>query len=429
MKNRLQLHPWSRLLLWSHVIGVICFYIALWLRTAPPREDRRPLKPAELGNTPQPESSPLVSIIVPARNEERNIQRCVTSLLEQDYANFEVIVVDDGSTDATPRILDEIAQSRSRGNRLVVVRLRDSLPAGWAGKPHAIDCGVQKARGEWLLFTDADTWHESTALNYAVHRAIDERIDLLSLGSQQELPGFWERVMMPMAYLGILMQYPPRQVNDPASPVALANGQFILIRRAVYDALGGYARPELRGTLLDDRDLARVVKHQGYRLRMIDGRDLVHVHMYRNLHETWRGWRKNAFLGSRGGLPFTIITLIGLPMISIVPFLLPGLAWILNHLPVFKGQRRVTAPETALATLLELAPLLAYRRWVDKELGVPWYYALTHPLAGAIFEGILAQSAWRVLTHKGVDWSGRQYYSEKASRAGASPARTLLRNT
>lgn len=423
MKKNRRIPSLSRVFFWSHVIGVIGFYIVLWLRTTPAKEDRATQKPAKPGNSMQPESSPPVSVIVPARNEERNIRRCVTSLLEQDYADFEVIVVDDGSTDATPRILDEIAQSHPRRNRLFVVRLRDNLPAGWAGKPHAIDCGTREARGEWLLLTDADTWHAPGALNYAVQKAIDERIDLLSLGSRQELPGFWERVVMPMAYLGILMQYPPRQVNDPDSPVALANGQFILIRRSVYDALGGYARPELRATLLDDRDLAQVVKRQGYRLRMYDGRDLVHVRMYRTLRETWRGWRKNAFPGSRGGLPFTIVSLLGLPMVSIVPFALPALAWMLNHLPGLK--RRITASEVGLATLLELTPLLAYRGWVNKELDVPWYYALTHPLAGAIFEGILAQSTWRVLTHKGVDWSGRQYYHEKASSVGESPVPTL----
>ena len=145
---------------------------------------------------------------------------------------------------------------------------------------------------------------------------------------------------------------------------------------------------------------------------MFDGRELVHVRMYRTLRETWRGWRKNAFLGSRGGLPFTIVSLIGLPLVSIVPFLLPALAWILNRFPIFR-QRHISRSEVGLATLLELAPLLAYRTWVDKELDVPWYYAFTHPLAGAIFEGILAQSAWRVLTHKGVDWSGRRYYAQK----------------
>jgi chlorobactene glucosyltransferase len=416
MKKHNWLQSLTHLFLWSHVIGVIGFYIVLWLRTAPAKEDRATLEPSKPKNTAQPESNPLVSVIVPARNEERNIRRCVTSLLEQDYANLEVIVVDDGSTDATPRILEEIAQSHPRGSLLFVLRLRDSLPAGWAGKPHAIYRGTQEARGDWLLLTDADTWHAPAALNYAVCKAIDEQLDLLSLASRQELPGFWERVVMPMAYLGIMMQYPLRQVNDPSSPVALANGQFILIRRAVYDELGGYARPELRDTLLDDRDLAQVVKRQGYRLRMFDGRGLVHVRMYRNLRETWRGWRKNTFLGMRGGLAFTIVTLIGLPVVAIAPFLLPVLAWALNRFPAFK-QQPVAPPEVALATLLELAPLLAYRRWVNKELDVPWYYALTHPLAGAIFEGIIAQSAWRVLTRKGVDWSGRQYYNEKASRA------------
>jgi hypothetical protein len=137
--------------------------------------------------------------------------------------------------------------------------------------------------------------------------------------------------------------------------------------------------------------------------------------MYRNLRETWRGWRKNAFLGSRGGLAFTIVILIGLPLVSIVPFLLPLLAWVLNRLPASR-QQRIMWSEVALATVLELSPLLAYRLWVDKELDVPWYYALTHPLSGAIFEVILAQSAWRVLTRKGIDWSGRQYYSQKTHR-------------
>src|SRR5579863_7788161 len=409
MKKHNRITSWSRLFLWLHVAEVIGFYIVLWLRSVPSKEDRARKEPSKPERPVQPKGCPLVSVIVPARDEERNIRRCVTSLLEQNYENLEVIVVDDGSADATPRVLEEIAQAHPRGARLFVLRLRDYLPQGWAGKPHAIHKGAQEAHGDWLLFTDADTWHAPDALNYAINTAIDEKVDLLSLGSQQELPGFWERVVMPMAYLGIMMQYPPRQVNDPRSTVALANGQFILIRRAVYDKLGGYARPRLRDTLLDDRDLAQVVKRQGYRLRLLDGRGLVHVRMYSGLRETWRGWRKNAFLGSRGGVAFTLVVLICLPMVTIAPFFLPVLPWLLNLFPPFKKQR-IAAAEVALATLFELAPLLAYRGWIDKELNVPWYYAFTHPLAGAIFEGIIAQSAWRVLTRRGVDWRGRQYY-------------------
>ncbi len=417
MKRHKWLLSWPRFLLWSHVISVVGFYLVLWLRTAPGKEDsikEPPPGPETLG---QVKNSPLVSVIVPARNEESNIRRCVESLLEQDYDNYEVIVVDDGSIDGTPRILDELVASHPHGDRLYVQRLRDDLPKGWAGKPHAIHKGTQEAHGDWLLFTDADTWHAPGALRFSVIKALKEGIDLLSLGAEQELPGFWNKVMMPMAYLGISMQYPVKLVNDPKSPVALANGQYILLRRAVYDIIGGYARPDLRDTLLDDRDLARIVKENGFRLRLANGRGLVHVRMYGSLSETWRGWRKNAFLGSRGGPAFALLQLVGLPMVSIVPFLLPLLGWLLGRSKQGSG---ITPSELQSAALVELTPLLIYRLWMDKQLKVPWYYAFTHPLAAALFEGILAQSTWRVLTHRGVDWRGRQYYGARGETSKAT---------
>ena len=403
MQKSRQYNSWSRLLLWSHVVSVISFYLILWWRTRPNGDEvgskaKTPARPALKGTMPS------VSIIVPARNEERNIARCVTSLLEQDYDDYEVIVVDDGSTDRTAAILDEIAHDHPQSHKLWVLRLRD-LPEGWAGKPHALHRGVQEARGDWLLFTDADTCHELQALRFAVQKATTEGIDLLSLGTQQELPGFWNKVMMPMAYLGISIQYPLRLVNDPSSPVAIANGQYILLRRAVYDIVGGYARPDLRHTLLDDRDLAQIVKQVGFRLRLIDGRDLVHVQMYSGLKETWRGWRKNVFLGSRGGLAFVLLQLIGLRMVAIMPFLLPLLGLVNG-----RKKRRISSTEVEAAGLLEMGAALAYRWWMDKQLGVPWYYAFTSPLAATLFGGILAQSAWNILTRKGVDWRGRVYY-------------------
>src|SRR6202043_1419275 len=187
------LRSWSRLLLWSHVVGVLGFYIILWFRTAPNggarRESSKTRKAQETREVPASatpafappylETTPFVSIIVPARNEERNIRRCVTSLLEQDYKHYEVIVVDDGSTDGTEQVLDEIARSHLHANRLWVLRLKN-LPAGWAGKPHAIHAGVQEVHGDWLLFTDADTWHAPHALRTAIARATQEDIDLYS---------------------------------------------------------------------------------------------------------------------------------------------------------------------------------------------------------------------------------------------------------
>ena len=411
MKKYTILKALSRFLLWSHVISVVGFYLVLWMRSTPAKKDRAKKSVSRLENSEQSAkaaSFPLVSIIVPARNEERNIRRCVESLLEQNYPNYEVIVVDDGSTDGTPDILENIIQTHPQSNRLWVQRLRDELPEGWAGKPHAIHAGVQESHGEWLLFTDADTWHAPNALHCALTSALHTGSDLYTLGTAQELPGFWEKVMMPMAYLGISMMYPIKKVNDPLSSIAIANGQFILIRRSVYDILGGYARPELRDTLLDDRDLANTVKQQGFKLRLEDGRDLVRVQMYRGLRDAWQGWRKNAFLGSRGGVAFVLLELIGLPMVAIVPFLLPLVAWISRK--KFVRGKVITSSEIGAATLLELGPLLSYHMSIDRELNVPWYYAFAYPLAASLFECILAESAWRVLRRKGIDWRGRQYY-------------------
>ena len=418
MKKQLWWHSLLRFLLWSHVLGVVGFYLVLWFRTNPNGGKRETTgRAGSTFDATETNKGRTVSVIVPARNEEHNIRRCVESLLEQDYDDYEVIVVDDGSTDGTPLILDELMASHPHGERLYVLRLRNDLPKGWAGKPHAIHKGTQEAPGDWLLFTDADTWHAPGALQFAMTKALNEGIDLLSLVTKQELPGFWNKVMMPMAYIGITLQYPIKLVNDPQSQVALANGQYILLRRAVYDILGGYARPDLRNTLLDDRDLARIVKKNGFRLQLADGHGLVRVRMYRSLEETWRGWRKNVFLGSRGGIAFVLLQLIGLPIVTIIPFLLPLIGWLKG------GSRRkgdsISTGELYSAALLELGPILAYRRWIDKVLNVPWYYAFTHPLAGALFEGVLAQSTWRVLMRKGVDWRGRHYYGAREETAKA----------
>jgi len=429
-KKHMDKHNWwqslARITLWSHVIGVVGFYLYVWQRTLPRAEDRLKKLPLRKNvsalTAVEQMKEPTVSIIVPARNEENNIARCIRSLLEQDYSQFEVVAVDDGSTDATGHLLDELAQTHPQGNRLWVLRLRDDLPAGWAGKPHALYRGVQEAQGAWLLFTDADTWHAPNALRSSVTQAVQEGMDLFTVGTEQELPSFWERVLMPMAYLGISMQYPPRLVNDPKSKVAVANGQYLLIRKAVYDIVGGYARPDLRGTLLDDRDLAHVVKSNGFKLHFVDGQDLVHVHMYSNLRDTWRGWRKNAYLGSRGGLAFVLLELFGLPMITIVPFLLPLLA----RLTRTRNGGGIRSAEATTATVIELVPLLAYRLWLNTMLRVPWYYAFTHPLAGVIFEGILGESTWRILTHQGVDWRGRQYSDGKASPSSSTITNKIM---
>src|SRR5947209_3791395 len=171
---------WWRLILWLHALGIAGFYSVLLRRTVPHKGDRVRVLPVRDDDTRLfdrlERKVPTVSIIVPARDEEANIRRCVQSLLEQDYEHFEVIAVDDGSTDGTGAILDELAREHPNGNHLWLLRLRD-LPTGWAGKPHALHRGVQEAQGEWLLFTDADTWHAPNSLRSAVLQAVEEQAD------------------------------------------------------------------------------------------------------------------------------------------------------------------------------------------------------------------------------------------------------------
>lgn len=384
---------------WLYAGSVIAFYALASRRSRPIGKPLGRDVPAAEGaprNYPDASNAPKVTVIIPARNEERNIVGCVESLLAQTYPNFEVIVVDDGSTDETPRLLEMLVQRNRSGHALRVARV-DSLPAGWAGKPHALHTGASETRGEWLLFTDADTRHAPTALATAMRDALSQPLDLLSLGTTQELPDFWGRVLMPLAFMGISFMYPEREVNDPKSPVAIANGQYILLRRSMYERFGGYAAPHLRATVLDDRDLAVEVKRSGGRMALLDGRGLVSTRMYHSLAEHWDGWGKNAYAGSRGGVPFFVAMVVGLPMIAITPFVLPILA-------VCKRLRCVAIPGWAA-----LAAALWYRRQIDANLGIPRWYAWTHPLGGAIFTGILARSFWRVRTGRGVVWRGRTY--------------------
>lgn len=383
-------------LLWSYAASVVGFYSVVAWRTRGAHSATGRMSEALLGHEGAAGALPHVSVVVPARDEERNVRGCVESLLAQDYPHLAVIVVDDGSTDATPDILRDIQHRHPRGAVLEVLRL-EQLPDGWAGKPHALHTGAVMADGEWLLFTDADTRHQSGALRTAMRYALAHHDDLLSLGTTQDLPDFWSRVLMPMAYMGIAMQYPADKVNDPKSPVAIANGQYILLRRALYQQIGGYAAPTLRATVLDDRDLAVAVKQAGGRLELVDGRGLVETRMYQSLREHWNGWSKNAYAGSRGGTLFYLLMILGLPILCIVPFLLTAVG-------LFARQ-----PRAALAGAVGVGATIAYRTRLNRELGVPWRFVWTHPLGAAIFAGILARSLWWVRSGRGVSWRGRTY--------------------
>lgn len=394
--TRLRFIKWG---LWGFSAATTGFYLASLARSVADVRSAAPLTlaPKRASSSQAPVTrTPRVSVIVPARDEERNIVRCVESLLAQDYPDFEVIVVDDGSTDTTPALLDQLRRTPAGRERLRVTRV-EALPTGWAGKPHALHTGVGHADGKWLLFTDADTFHEPGALRAAVDRAERDGADLFSVGARQEAPDFWNRVLMPIAYMGISFMYPPVLVNNPRSKVAIANGQYLLIRRAIYQRLGGYDTPELRGTVVDDLGLARVVKRSGGRLLLVDGRDLVETHMYHSLREHWDGWGKNAAIGARGGALGIAVMTPGLPMITVGPFALLASG-------LLRRDWRMT-----LAGATPVAALLAYRAYLDHMLRIPLRYGWTHPLGGLVFTAIMARSFWNRMRGVTVPWRGRSY--------------------
>jgi glycosyltransferase involved in cell wall biosynthesis len=243
--------------------------------------------PAALPQSPVAEVSiPEVSIIVPARNEEASLGNCLQSLAAQAGVAFEIIVVDDGSTDRTR----EIAQSFA-GVRLISA---GPLPAGWTGKNNAVVAGTREATGGWFLFTDADTVHSLGSLARALAEARENKAEMLSYSPEQIAVTFWEMAVLPVVFAELARQYPPRKVRDPASPLAAANGQYILIRRETYDAVGGHTA--IADNLLEDVALARAVKGAGRSLRFRYAADAVRTRMYRSFRQLREGWTKNLAL-------------------------------------------------------------------------------------------------------------------------------------
>jgi hypothetical protein len=241
----------------------------------------------------------MVSVIVPARNEEASLGTCLESLVAQAGVNFEIIVVDDGSTDRTR----EIAQS------FPGVRVIDAgpLPPGWSGKNNALVAGAAVARGEWLLFADADTVHRAGSLSRSLEEARRQKAALLSYSPEQEVHGLWEKAVMPVIFAELASTFRPSDVSDPRSAAAAANGQYILVSREAYDAVGGHAA--VATSLLEDVALARAVKGLGRKIFFRYGADAVRTRMYRSFAQLKEGWTKNLVLLFRSPARLAVLRL------------------------------------------------------------------------------------------------------------------------
>ena len=394
---------WLITVLW---VGIF-FYNLICIKMAPSVPRTRTIEFENSALRFAPGNAPFVSILVPARNEaHRVLAESVRSMLSQDYPAFEVIAVDDRSTDQTLEILDGIANEDSR---LKVIK-GEALPEGWIGKPWALQQAKTASQAEWLLATDADVIFKHDALSQAMSIALREGCDGLSLIPALSSQGFWMKVAMPMAGWSIAVLFPYWRVNNPRSKVALGAGGFFLLRSAAHDLAGGYAA--IRNEVIDDAASARLLKESGFRFKIAAGDSLLSTPMYSGIGEFFEGFGKNAFVGSgssvgkslllsASNLCFTVF-----PAITLVYLLLGSIvAGTVQH-------RSILIASTAAYLAMVLAFIPVYRR--AKE---PVWCSFLALIGHLFLIVILLSSMVRILTGKGVTWKSRTLYSRNDKQA------------
>jgi chlorobactene glucosyltransferase len=341
-------------------------------------------------------SGRLVSVIIPARNEAETIETVLRSVLRSAYAPLEVIVVDDRSSDDTARLAEAIARE---DERVRVVRGAE-LPPGWFGKPWACWQGYRAARGDLLVFTDADTTHERGLLGHAVGALEGERADLLTLASRQQCETLWERLVMPQIWVLLGFRYKPARVNGSTRPRdVIANGQFIMLPRAAYEAIGTHAA--VRSAVAEDLALAQTLVRSGRRLRFIHAEPLISTRMYRSLGHLIEGWSKNIYLGGRASFPDEPVRRALVPLILSAAMLF----WLVPPLAGLAALAGLVAAGPWVPAAIALSALF----WMLISLGmqIPPLYGLGYPLGAAVGLYIVLRSVGRGA--RKVEWKGRVY--------------------
>lgn len=342
---------------------------------------------------------PFVSVLVPARNEERNIRDCVESLMAQDYPRFEVIVSDDRSEDRTGEILEEL---KGRYANLRVVRPA-APPSDWvSGKSHALWHAAHEARGEWLLFVDADMRLYPCALRAAMQYGLESEADLFSAMPGIDCVGFWERAVLPAIARLYMISAPLWKVSDPASGVVAGTGPFMLFRRSAYEAIGGHQA--VKGQRVEDVELARLVKMNGLKLRFVLGTFLSHGRQYCSLREMVRGISRQYFLGLRGNAFWAVVGVVFTLGVSVVPYVA-----LVAFATLWALEPGVRAWDVGVALALAQCGVIAACHVVLRRCyGVCGGSLLLHPVGGAMSAFIMARSTLHGLCGKAAEWRGRK---------------------
>lgn len=354
-----------------------------------PEWDRDPVSPS--GN-------PRISIIVPARNEEQDIEQCLRSLLQLDYNNFEVIAVNDRSTDRTGEIMEKVKNAHPpaagagtvRQPVLKLIQHRE-LPADWLGKTHAMWTAANEASDEWLLFTDADVVFRPDSVRRALAYAEAEQADHVVLFPQMIMKTPGEYMMIAFFQTMFVFGHRPWKVADPKSRDHMGVGAFNLIRRSVYEAVGTYET--LRMEVLDDMKLGKVVKNAGFAQRNVFGADLISIRWARGAMGVVDNLTKNFFAVLSFQWWRTLISAFALAFLNLMPFLGIWLARGWERLPY----------AIALGSMFSIYVGMSWRS------RVPAYYFLLHPVSTALFIYTLLRSMFHTLWNDGIVWRGTKY--------------------
>jgi chlorobactene glucosyltransferase len=347
-----------------------------------------------------PQKPPLVSVIVPARNEAFNIERCVSSILSTTYPNMELVVVDDSSNDATA----DLARKAANGDARIRIVINAPLPDGWFGKQWACTTGAKVARGEILQFTDADTVHAPDLVTRSVNAMLRTDADLFSVAGRQELGGFWERVIQPQIFAILSARYGGTEAVNRSTRVTdkIANGQCIFVRRAAYDDVGGHA--SVRTSVAEDLMLAQKFFAAGKRVVLMIGVDQVSTRMYASLREIIVGWRKNVFAGGLDAVPFGRVGRTLFPL----ALLLPPLMALFPVTALLFAAFGSSAPGVLLWATISTVATLAWWTVVYATVGENPLYALCYPLGAAVLLYIFVTA---IIRGRRVTWKGRTYIS------------------
>jgi glycosyltransferase involved in cell wall biosynthesis len=263
-------------------------------------------------NAGLPPDTPLISVIVPAHNEEAIIRECLESVLNQDYPRLELILVDDRSTDDTLAVAEQLAREKAP---FKIVKVAD-LPQGWTGKCHALHAGVRQASGKWLAFLDADSSLHESAIRQCYWEAVKTGVNMITLSPQFVMRTFWEKALQPTFAAMSCILFPLARINDPASPVASANGMFYMISRAAYDRIDGHS--DVKNLAVEDIGIGMRVKASGLGLLFANGRGLLRTRMYTNFYEIIRGWTRILSASMNYRMP-RVVKYLGVHLLMSVP--------------------------------------------------------------------------------------------------------------